>query len=641
MAAAPISVEEAICCVLQTVQPLAPVIEPLSPDLIGKVLAQTLVASSPFPPFQASIMDGYAVVAPLEPGSYPVVRKMHAGDAIDFELKAGQVCYITTGAPLPAGANAVIKIEDTSGLGNPDVDPVEIRVSSTIGQNVRAIGSDIALGEEVVKEGTILSAAELGLLATAGCTSVHVYKRPVVGVMSTGSELVEPDSISITGSQIRDSNRISLISALREDGYSVVDLGIVGDDLGLVRSAVIHAMNTCEVIITSGGVSMGAKDFIKVVLQEMGTVIFNKLDMKPGKPTTFATLQPTDTEKPPVYFFGLPGNPVSCLVTKALFVDVALRQLAGVPSVLHSETTVRFVGDQPLTLDPERPEYHRVTVTSEKGELVARSTGFQRSSRLMSMHSAHALMLLRRGPGLALPGGRFRVLLLRPLALKDSTFEEVLLHPRAGSVARDNNNKSMKSVDSPNPLSLSNASFTVIKVGILTVSDRASQGVYSDDSGPEIARILRSWTTATDPSYPLQFEFRRYEIVPDDNDLLASTLLQWTSLHEKAVFSRCDLILTTGGTGFGPRDNTPEVVLPLLHRPAPGIAQQLLATGLQHTPLAVLARPVAGTRNRSFIATLPGSVKAIRENLTALKPLLPRIMDLLLLGDCAPPPRNS
>lgn len=169
-------------------------------------------------------------------------------------------------------------------------------------------------------------------------------------------------------------------------------------------------------------------------------------------------------------------------------------------------------------------------------------------------------------------------------------------------------------------------------------------GTYQDESGPEIARILSQWMEDTSAStsssadtkpptpYPLQFVVTKVQTVPDSADLITSTVLQWTSPDRSSSdreSDTVDLLLTTGGTGFGPRDRTPEAINPLLHRPAPGIAQALLNEGLRHTPLAVLARPVAGTRHATFVATLPGSVKAVRENLVALKPLLPRIMELL------------
>ncbi len=178
-------------------------------------------------------------------------------------------------------------------------------------------------------------------------------------------------------------------------------------------------------------------------------------------------------------------------------------------------------------------------------------------------------------------------------------------------------------------------------MSLLTISDRASQGIYADDSGPAMKDMLQKMSakpesatgngnlTDVAAAYPLEFSFVASSVVPDDVTLIREKVTSW------ADSGKVDLILTSGGTGFGPRDLTPEAIKPLLHREAPGIAQALLAEGLKHTPLAVLSRPVTGTRNECFIATLPGSVKAVKENIVALKPLLPRIMELIKSGKCS------
>lgn len=640
-----ISVEDAICRVLQHTAPLELETLSLTPALLGRTLSTSLHASSPFPSFPASIMDGYAVRAPLQAGVYNIKQQIFAGDdTTESELGPNEVAYITTGAMLPVGANAVVKIEDTEKV---DADSVKVNVSIEVGNFVREIGSDIALGEEVLAKGTYLGPTELGLLATTGYTKVSCYAKPTIGVLSTGNELVEAHE-ETTGAQIRDSNRISLIAAFQEEGFDVMDLGIMRDSKEDLKALLLDVSSKCDVIVTSGGVSMGAADFIKPILNEIGTVHFNKLNMKPGKPTTFATFTRKDQSRSgKTLFFGLPGNPVSCLVTKTLFVDPALKRLQGLPSdqCLHPQVFVKLVGESGIKLDPERAEYHRVNISfspsRQETVLIARSTGNQRSSRLLSMKSANGLLILPRGPGMIEIGSIVPALLVRPLGPPAC---EVNFHQRAArldypnlptsSPAMDSNNHSVQTSKGNTAKDCCNNhqakdSWKTIKTGLLTISDRASTGVYKDESGPEMAKLLKAMSES--PDYPLDIDISATALVPDDPDAIKSIIEEWTNPSSP---NHVDFLLTSGGTGFGIRDNTPETIKPLLHREAPGIAQSLLNEGLKFTPLAVLSRPVVGTRHSTFIATLPGSVKAVRENITALKVLLPRIFELIKTGDC-------
>jgi gephyrin len=433
----PISVEEAIKRVLLNTHVLQVESLPLSPDLLGRIAAADVVARENFPPFAASIMDGYAVVGPLQPGAYPIVENIHAGAVPQVPLQSGSVAYITTGAALPAGANAVVKVEDTERTSG-SAPEVKIKVAVEAGTFVRQIGSDIAEGEVVIRRGQLLGPYELGLLATTGFPLVQVYRKPVIGVMSTGNELVEA-SATPTGSQVRDSNRLSLIAACFDRNQEVIDLGIASDSKEELRQRLLDAAARCDVVITSGGVSMGAADFVKPLLRELGTIHFAKINMKPGKPTTFATFDhPSDggaNASKRTLFFGLPGNPVSCLVTKALFVDTAVKRLQGFDSeqCLHPQLTVVLAGNN-IKLDPERPEYHRailLNVDDKSGAVHAYSTGNQRSSRLLSMLSANALLFLPQGPGVIEVGAQVQALLIRPLTAAPRTLS---VHPSAALV---------------------------------------------------------------------------------------------------------------------------------------------------------------------------------------------------------------
>jgi len=278
----PISVEEAIRRVLLFTETLPKVKILLSPRLLNKIAAEDVVAQSNFPSFPASIMDGYAVVGDLEPGIYPLVDSIFAGGTPTHVLSRGQVSYITTGAMLPTGANTIVKVEDTEKINTDDGVFVNIKVRATVGTHVRQIGSDIAEGDVVVRKGTKIGPYELGILATTGFTEIMCYDSPVVGVMSTGNELVDPGETPI-GSQVRDSNRLAMISSCMEDGWDVVDLGIIRDSREVLLDALLDASMRCDIVISSGGVSMGAADFVKPLLKQIGTIHFSKLNMKPGR----------------------------------------------------------------------------------------------------------------------------------------------------------------------------------------------------------------------------------------------------------------------------------------------------------------------------------------------------------------------
>jgi gephyrin len=446
-----IAVADAISLVLANTQPLDVQWDTPLITACGRVSASTVHSSAPFPSFPASIMDGYALVGPVTEGNYDLISAVRAGDrdsntsgedgaAAAPGLQAGQCVYITTGAKLPKGADTVIKIEDTTlvtpaSATQPGV--VLIRAGATVGTNVRQIGSDIAENECLLTPGRVITPVDVGLLATIGCATVSTFAKPVIGVLSTGNELIEHTQTP-SGSQIRDSNRVAMIAAFRHDGYECVDLGIIPDtNVDDVCTHLLRYAQSCDIVVTSGGVSMGDADFVKPALERIGTVHFGKLNMKPGKPTMFATVV---QQQKRTLFFGLPGNPVSCLVTKSLLIDPCLKRLQGLPALdcLHPQLNATLVGDKPIVLDPERPEYHRAFLTvaqvpadeqqqqqqqqvessdkdsslvsantttsaassvATKQQFQVRSTGNQRSSRLLSMRGSNAVLCLAQGPG--------------------------------------------------------------------------------------------------------------------------------------------------------------------------------------------------------------------------------------------------
>ncbi|XP_062252622.1 gephyrin a isoform X2 [Platichthys flesus] len=364
-------------------------------DGLGRVLAQDIYAKDNLPPFPASVKDGYAVRAADGPGDRFIMGESQAGQQPTHTVMPGQVMRVTTGAPIPCGADAVVQVEDTELLresedGTEELE-VRIMVQARPGQDIRPIGHDIRRGECVLSKGTHMGPSEIGLLATVGVTEVSVHKFPVVAVMSTGNELLNPEDDLHPG-KIRDSNRSTLLATIQEHGYPTINLGIVGDNPDDLLSALHEGISRADVIITSGGVSMGEKDYLKQVLDIdlHAQIHFGRVFMKPGLPTTFATADIDGARK---LIFALPGNPVSAVVTCNLFVIPALRKMQGILDPRPTIIKARLSCD--VKLDP-RPEYHRCILTWHHQEPLpwAQSTGNQVSSRLMSMRSANGLLML-------------------------------------------------------------------------------------------------------------------------------------------------------------------------------------------------------------------------------------------------------
>uniref|UniRef100_A0A8C8ZNB4 Gephyrin n=1 Tax=Prolemur simus TaxID=1328070 RepID=A0A8C8ZNB4_PROSS len=307
-------------------------------DGMGRVLAQDVYAKDNLPPFPASVKDGYAVRAADGPGDRFIIGESQAGEQPTQTVMPGQVMRVTTGAPIPCGADAVVQVEDTELIRESDdgTEELEVRilVQARPGQDIRPIGHDIKRGECVLAKGTHMGPSEIGLLATVGVTEVEVNKFPVVAVMSTGNELLNPEDDLLPG-KIRDSNRSTLLATIQEHGYPTINLGIVGDNPDDLLNALNEGISRADVIITSGGVSMGEKDYLKQVLD---------IDLHAQ-----------------IHFGRVFMKPLSC--------DVKL--------------------------DP-RPEYHRCILTWHHQEPLpwAQSTGNQMSSRLMSMRSANGLLML-------------------------------------------------------------------------------------------------------------------------------------------------------------------------------------------------------------------------------------------------------
>jgi molybdopterin molybdotransferase len=395
-----IPVDEALRIVQSVVRPLDTERVPTT-EADGRVLAEEIQSPEDVPPFRASTVDGFAVVADDPSPAREVIRSITAGQVADPEIRPGTAARIMTGAPLPAGATAVVMIEYTRQENGQVILERPVRE----GENIRPIGVDVARGDVVLRPGTVLGAAEIGLLMTLGQSQVTCYRRPLVAVLSTGDEIVEPWEPVPPGS-IRDSNRYALMAGIREAGAIPHSLGLVHDDRALQTRLVREGIAQADVLLTSGGVSVGDRDYIKPALEELGKVHFGRIAFRPGMPLTFAEIGTK-------LAFGLPGNPVSSLVTFEVFVRPALRALQGDAHPFRPRVEVELEHD--FQRGGDRLEYHRVIVRWDDGRLRARSTGLQLSSRLLSMAGHNGMVIIEPGSGVISAGEHLPAILTGPI----------------------------------------------------------------------------------------------------------------------------------------------------------------------------------------------------------------------------------
>ncbi len=390
-----VTVEAARSSVLSSCRPLDAVQVPLA-DAIGLVTATAIISGEAVPSFANSSMDGYALRAAdvgAGPARLRVVGELMAGDDPGaMVIRDGEAVRIMTGAALPDGADAVCMVERTRAEDG----WVVIEEAVAEGTNVRRPGEDIAAGEQVFAAGESLGPAHIGVLASLGVVDVHVFPRPRVGVVSTGDELVSGPGPLAPG-KIRDSNRPGLLARLHTDGFQAIDLGWAGDEPGALAQALGRGAQTCDAVLTSGGVSVGDRDFVKVVLEELGgdQARWWQVAVRPGKPFAFATVPPRSA---PV--FGLPGNPVSALVSYEMFARPALRLMAGHHNLERPRLPAVAAADMRRQPDG-RLHIVRVTVTAGPRGLEARPSGGQGSHQLRALAAANALAFLPDGDGVA------------------------------------------------------------------------------------------------------------------------------------------------------------------------------------------------------------------------------------------------
>jgi len=378
---------------------------------LGRVIASEVVADQHIPAFNKSVMDGYAVRSldtAAAGSSLRVVAEIPAGRRKELSIGRNEAAAIMTGAPLPRGADAVVMVEKTERLSQ---SRVILHTAVELGENVAPQGSEVEVGDVVLERGQLLGPSQIGVLATFGISAVEVSAIPRVGILPTGSEIVEIEKVPKVG-QIRNSNAPMLAAQSRRLGLPTWELPIARDDVGATRKAVQAALHKMDLVILTGGVSMGRHDYVPQVLKDEGVeIIFHKVSIKPGKPVLFGRFG----EK---LVFGLPGNPVSSLVTFELFVRPAVRRWAGLEEAFRPE--VSAVAEAPFKNLSTRDFYAPgLAVSTDRGMAVGPvSTGG--SADLVAFSRANCLVRLPAGSGIVEAGQRVRVLLLEEWVEKES-----------------------------------------------------------------------------------------------------------------------------------------------------------------------------------------------------------------------------
>ncbi|CAH0529717.1 molybdopterin molybdotransferase MoeA [Vibrio hippocampi] len=397
-------IEEALSKMLSPISPITDTLTLPIQDAIGYVLAQDLRSPIHVPPFDNSAMDGYAVrVADFsQTDRFVIAGKSFAGAPFDQHWPANSTVRIMTGAQIPEGCDAVIMQENATVEGDqvrfnqPNLKP---------GMNIRPTGDDICQGDTVLAQGAKLTARDIPMIATLGIATVEVYRKPKVAFFSTGDEL-RPLGTELEAGQIYDSNRYGIKPLIDNFGCEAIDLGIIPDCPETLKATFEQAAQQADLVITSGGVSVGEADYTKDILEQLGQIGFWKLAIKPGKPFAFGSLNSA-------WFCGLPGNPVSAVLTMYVLVQPLIAKLAGhtqwqapqsIPAITHS----RF------KKSPGRTDYQRGIYRIENGQFVVESTGNQSSGAFRSMSLANCFVVLERERGHVEAGETVQIQLFNP-----------------------------------------------------------------------------------------------------------------------------------------------------------------------------------------------------------------------------------
>jgi len=409
-----LSVDEALARILDAISALPAEHVPVA-QAMGRVLAEDLTAQIDIPPFANSSMDGYAVRAvdvttagPVSAIRLKVTMEILAGTTPESALAPGEAARIMTGAPLPPGADAVVPVEQTGDSWLSDgatvlPELVEIFRSVQPGDYVRAVGEDVRAGQTILNAGTLLRPQDIGVLVSLGESRVPVFRQPRVVIIATGDELVDVDE-PLSPGKIRNSNSYVLAGLVTQMGGIPIPLPVARDTIDDVRRCFLDALaHQPDMIVSSAGVSVGTHDVVRGVVEELGEVSLWRVNLRPGKPLAFGHVQG-------VPFFGLPGNPVSSMVTFDIFVRPALQRQSGEKSE-HLPLVMAVLGED-IGSDGRR-SYLRVKLTQEGDTVIALLTGTQSSGALLSMVLADGLLIIPEGVTFAPAGSQYPVRLLR------------------------------------------------------------------------------------------------------------------------------------------------------------------------------------------------------------------------------------
>jgi molybdopterin molybdotransferase len=397
--------------ILEGVLPLRAESMPLS-EALGGVLSEDTTALLTLPPWDNSAMDGFAVrfadvaaASPQSPVTLQVVGEVAAGHEPDAQVVAGTAVRVLTGGMLPPGADTVVKVEDTDAAQGPADLPPEVKIQAKIeaGRHIRTAGSDMRQGDDLLPAGTAIGPAAVAVLAASGHARVNVHRRPRVAIVTTGDELTalgEP----LSPASIPDSNSEAIAAQVTAAGAEPVRLGIAVDDFDAVRERLLEGVLAADVLVVTGGVSVGAHDFVKEVFEEIGTLDLWRIAIQPGKPVAYGSAPRPDGGH--CLLFGLPGNPVSSFITFELFVRPVLRRMRGRPGD-QGRLSVQAVLADPISKSAARRAFIRVSLEPDphyEGRCIARLAGGQGSHQLTALAAADGLAIIPEGPS-SVPAG--------------------------------------------------------------------------------------------------------------------------------------------------------------------------------------------------------------------------------------------